>query len=403
MAYIPKIDELIEVRDDSEGALTCGVEIEFLVPCISCDAQDPDPDIKDQHLYKTSSVDQELIMKDVREQLLEILQQQLEDIPFRAMDDDDFYPPHDNVVIYDTWRLGRESTVSKHGGPRLIHGPYHWTDCELTSPVMDSDDYAQDIEDVCRVLKTVRIHLNKTTAVHVHVGRGDEPFSLLTLKKFATLYWLTEKAIIELQHPSRHNNKYNFRLNNCSVLANKLQATLDKEEKSSLGGASDTMAEYVPEAGLSRLRHAQLRRIWACNSMEKVAKLMQSARDKVPESRAAYKRGSVGFQRFLPAGKTGGNIQTFEWRQMSGSVDAKHINQWVKTCIAFTDFCRLSDGVTFKGLMENVIERGKKFTGIELLEALDVDTQIFKDMLEVWSQDSSFCEDLKGRKLFVPK
>lgn len=88
---------------------------------------------------------------------------------------------------------------------------------------------------------------------------------------------------------------------------------------------------------------------------------------------------------------------------MSGSVDANHINQWVKACIAFTDFCRLSDKATFKALMENVIERGKKYSGIELLEALDVETRIFKDMLDVWSRDPSFCEDHKGRKLFVPK
>ncbi|KAI0441432.1 hypothetical protein F4803DRAFT_552100 [Xylaria telfairii] len=402
MSYIPKIDEMIEAHDDREGNLTCGVEIEFLVPSISSDAEDPDLDIKDQHVFRSSS-NEELIPRDVRNQLLETLQQQLEDIPFRATEDDDFYSPHDNVVIYDTWRLGRETTVSKNSGSGPAKGPYHWTDCELTSAVMNSDNYAQEIKDVCRVLKTIRIHLNKSTSVHVHVGCGDEPFTLLTVKKFAMLYWLTERPILELHHPSRLNNKYSFRLNNCSVLANKSQAILEEEEKRSLGGAQDTVAEYVPEGGLSKLRQAQLRRIWACSSIQEVAKLMQSARDKIPLSRAAHKRGSVGFQRFLPAGKTGGNIQTFEWRQMSGSIDADHINQWVKACIVFTDFCRFSDRATFKGLMENVIERGKKYSGIELLESLGIDTRIFKDMLDMWSQDPNFCEDHKGRKLFVPK
>ncbi|KAI1758316.1 hypothetical protein F4782DRAFT_20586 [Xylaria castorea] len=402
MSYIPKIDEPLEAHDDSEGALTCGIEMEFLVPSISYNAQDPDPDIKDQRVYRSPRDDSEMIDRHVREQLLEDLQQQLEDIPFRSMEDDDFHAPHDNVVIYDTWRLGSDPTISKHDSLVLVEGPYHWTDCELTSAVMDSDDYSQEIEDVCRVLKSIRVHLNKSTAVHVHVGCDDEPFSLFTLKKFTTLYWLTERAIIELHHPSRHNNKYSFRLNNYSLLASKSQAKLEEEEQSSLDGVLDTMAEYVPEAGLSKLRHAQLRRIWVCSSIEEIATLMQSG-GKVLQSRAAGKRGSIGFQRFLPAGKTGGNIQTFEWRQMSGSFDANHINQWVKACIAFTDFCRLSDKTTFKGLMENIIERGKKYAGIELLEALDVDTQIFRDMLEVWSRDPSFCEDHKGRRLFVPK
>ncbi|KAI0186709.1 hypothetical protein EV127DRAFT_484021 [Xylaria flabelliformis] len=402
MSYIPKIDKQLAARDDRHGALTYGVELEFLVPSIPSDAQDPDPDIINQCVYRSSGDDSEMIKKDVREQLLEDLQQQLEDIPFRAMEDDDFHPPLGDVVIYDAWRLGGELTISKHDAHEPAEGPYHWTDCELTSAIMNSDEDVQEIEDVCQVLKTIRVHLNKSTAVHVHVGRGDEPFSLLTLKKFATLYWLTEKAVIELHHPSRHNNKHSFRLNNCSLLAHKSQLCLEKEEQSSPSGFSDLMTEYVPEAGLSKLRQAQLRRIWACSSIEEVAELMQRS-DKVPEYRASGKRGAMGFLRFLPAGKAGGNIQTFEWRQMSGSLDANHINQWVKACIAFTDFCRLSDKTTFKEFVKNVIEKGKDYTGIELLEDLDVDTRVFRKMSDVWSQDASFCEDPKGRKLFVPQ
>ncbi|KAI0553903.1 putative amidoligase enzyme-domain-containing protein [Xylaria curta] len=402
MSYIPKIDELLAAHDDRNGALTYGVELEFLVPSIPSNAQDPDPDMEDQRVYRSSRDDSETIKRDVREQLLEDLQQQLEDIPFRTMDDDDFHPPHDNVVIYDTWRLGGELTISKHDGPGLAEGPYHWTDCELTSAVMNSDEDDQEIEDVCRVLKSIRVHINKSTAVHVHVGRGDEPFSLLTLKKFTSLYWLTEKAIIELHHPSRHNNRHSFRLNNCSLLAHKSQACLEKEERTSPDGLSDFMTEYIPEASLSKLRQAQLRRIWACSSIEEVAELMQRS-DKVPECRAAGKRGAMGFQRFLPAGKTGGNIQTFEWRQMSGSLDANHIHQWVKACIAFTDFCRLSDKTAFKVFIGDVIESGKNYTGIMLLENLHVDTQIFRKMSDAWSRDPHFREDHKGRKLFVPK
>lgn len=60
---------MIEAHDDSEGTLTCGVEIEFLVPSIPRNAQDPDLDIKDQHVYRSSSDDPERIKKDVRDQL----------------------------------------------------------------------------------------------------------------------------------------------------------------------------------------------------------------------------------------------------------------------------------------------------------------------------------------------
>ncbi|KAI0421561.1 hypothetical protein F5X98DRAFT_370691 [Xylaria grammica] len=399
MASIPKIDDMIEARGDSAGTLTCGVELEFLVPSVNYLARDPDPNIKNQRLYKSRSRDLEDIKTEVREQLLKTLRQ-LKDIPFRAMDDDDFHPPHDNVVVYDSWRLGRDSTVGRHAGRGLSRGPYDWTNCELTSSVMDSNEYAAKIGDVCRVLKSVRIYLNESTAVHVHVGRGDEPFSLLTVKKFAVLYWLTEKAILELHHPSRHDNKYSFRLTKYSTLASGSWVALNDGARK-LDNGDRTMGDYIPEASLTTLRRAQLRRIWDCGSIEEVAKLMQGGCRKGLKYQAAHKRGSVGFQRFLPAGKTGGNIQTFEWRQMAGSVDAGHINQWVKFCIAFTDFCRLSNGPAFKRLVGEIIEKGEGLTGIELLEVLDVDTQIFKHMLEVWAQNRGFCEDNEGKELFV--
>lgn len=53
MAYIQKIDEMIEASEDSGGTLSCGVEMEFLVPSVHLLESDPDPDLKDQHLYRT--------------------------------------------------------------------------------------------------------------------------------------------------------------------------------------------------------------------------------------------------------------------------------------------------------------------------------------------------------------
>ncbi len=69
MASIPKIDEMIEALDDSNGTLTCGVEFEFLLPSIHYMAKDPDPDIKNKRLYKSTSGDPEDIKTEVREQL----------------------------------------------------------------------------------------------------------------------------------------------------------------------------------------------------------------------------------------------------------------------------------------------------------------------------------------------
>ncbi|KAI0518126.1 putative amidoligase enzyme-domain-containing protein [Xylaria bambusicola] len=401
MKFIPKIDEIIEAQDDSTGTLTCGVELEFLLPSIDHMAKDPEPDIANRLLYRSTSRNPEIIHKEIREQLMAILRQ-LEGVSFRAMDDDDFHPPHDNVVVYDSWRLGSDTTVNKnHEDNECSQSSYTWTGCVLTSPVMNPHDHAANIDSICRILKIVRIHLNKSTSVHVHVGRGDEPFSLLTVRKFVTLYWLTEEAIFGLHHPSRKTNRHCLPLSKYSVIAKQLQSTVDSEDRCS-NDQGHRFKDYVSEAGLSPLRRTQLRRIWACCSIEEVAKLMCIGIDMGWKLPGPDERGAVGFWRFLPAGKSGGNIQTFEWRQMSGSVDSNHINQWVKACIAFTDFCRLSDKGTFKKFVGKVIEKGDSYTGIELLNALDVDSHIFHVMRGAWALSRHFCNDEHGKDLFLP-
>lgn len=209
---------------------------------------------------------------------------------------------------------------------------------------------------------------------------------------------------MELHHPSRLDNKYCFRLTKFSDLATKAQADFDADEHYLDAEGLKQMDRHVPKAALTALQHRQIRRIWGCANMEEVAELMKKAAEGVPLSQAAGNRGSMGFRRFQPEGKTGGNIQTFEWRQMSGSVNADHINQWVKACVEFTDFCRHSSEARFKELVEHItVERGAGYSGIELLQTLSVDTRIFTDMLESWARDSSFCDDTRGSKLFVPK
>jgi hypothetical protein len=400
MAYIRKIDEMIEAPDDSQGHLTCGVEFEFLVPSINSQEPDPDPEV-DQYICRSVLSSEESIKEAVLEKVLQNLRQ-IKEVPFTLMDHDEYHPPHDNVVVYESWRLGHDGSVRKRGGVGGAEGPYHWTSYELSSVVMAPYEYTEQIEDVCRALKTLRIHLNESTSVHVHVGRGDEPFSLLTVKKFATLYWLTEKRILDLHHPSRYNNKFSFRLTQRSILASRTQEVFDWEEQGVNKDRLLPMYDYVPNWGLTKLQHSQLRRIWRCRHIDEVAMLMRGAR-LPPFLNHMYERGSVGFDRFLPAGKTGGNIQTFEWRQMSGSLDAEHINQWVGFCLAFTDFCRLASGPTFKELAEHVVQKGEDYTGLDLLKALHIDTGIFQHMRTVWSQNPGFCNANKGKELFVPR
>jgi hypothetical protein len=83
-------------------------------------------------------------------------------------------------------------------------------------------------------------------------------------------------------------------------------------------------------------------------------------------------RGTIGFRRLLPAGKTGGNTKTIEFRQMQASLDPEHIINWVRVCVAIVDFARLSTAASFKTLMTKIVRAGPAYTGIDFLKDLNL-------------------------------
>ncbi|RYP39529.1 hypothetical protein DL766_000351 [Monosporascus sp. MC13-8B] len=332
-----KYDDIIAAADDTSGGLTVGFELEVLFPTLHPDEFEPLGDFEDKF----------------DRWLLHYLQCEMPDgNEFRTENDDVYYPPHDNVPRYDTWRLTKDGSLSydngnpSRGSSRLR---YAWMSREITSEVLsaetdcntnNSTTYAAKITSICGALRRVRVHLNKTTSVHVHVGRGDEAFSLRTIKKPVTVE---------------------------SVLAAKSLEEL-RRENSALGGPGgddDDVVEYLPKFGAENLVGAQLRRILGADGVEKLARLMECS-----GRTAVYERGSVGFTRFRPAGKTGGNTHTFEWRQMAGCLDPQAIIHWARVFIGYTNFARLSDAATYKTLITTIIQHGDTFTGLDLLEAI---------------------------------
>ncbi|KAI0966156.1 hypothetical protein F4678DRAFT_450260 [Xylaria arbuscula] len=297
--------------------------------------------------------------------------------------------------------MNRKHTVEKKPFPAT--GPYAWTGCELTSPVLADHDYAIEIENVCRVLNRIRIHLNETTAVHVHVGPGNEPFSLLTVKRFATLYWFTEEAILQLHHPSRYANGHCLRSTRHSMLAGLSQEYLETKLKYSEDNMTE-MAFHIPAHNMTSLEYAHACYIWACSTIDEVARLMSNRRHIILSDGIYFDRGwLIGLKRFSPAGETGREFWTFEWRHMSGSLNADHINQWVKVYGAFTHLCRTADSATFYLFLKAIMEKGHHYNGYHLLSALSIDNQIFGNIRAAWARDPDFFNGDRGPELFVTK
>lgn len=190
----PKYYRIMAADDDRSGTLTVGLELEMLFATLEPGIEDPEPDAGE--VYRGILLDAGGSSDHYDEGFDKWLVEHLEDnmpgadIRAEAIDDGVL---HGNR----TWRVVHDGSVSydsvdRYG--RRYHGAslYDWVGREITSEVLSTADrwrLSQKIDTVCQALRKTKVHLNSTTSVHVHVGRGDETFSILTMKKFITLLW----------------------------------------------------------------------------------------------------------------------------------------------------------------------------------------------------------------------
>lgn len=212
---------------------------------------------------------------------------------------DEYIEPHDNVLKYDHWRLIQDSSVqiaTKLGYPASRFPAYHWDGKEITSEVLSSTDpdRVRKLTEVCRVMRSHRVHLNENTSVHVHVGRGDGGFTLLTVKKVITFLWFADLKLFDLHHPSRRKNLYCLPISEYSKLTEVdhtgIMGTVDPE-------GLEQMPQHVPEVmetmedGAYRKKYIQLKQMWGRDQVTEVAYSMLVKKNAI---NLIQPRGSVG-------------------------------------------------------------------------------------------------------------
>ncbi|KAI2468664.1 putative amidoligase enzyme-domain-containing protein [Annulohypoxylon bovei var. microspora] len=382
---ITKYSEIIASPDDSNGNLTFGIELEFLVPSLKKEASDPYP-LETRPLFQWTNYS----AHDTA--VLEALEKAC-GFRFRLDHNDVFRLPYNSIIRYDMWRLTRDSSV-KFGN--IDPKEYIWTGREVTSEVMRSDEprvYTEKITDVCRGIRQLRVHLNKTTSVHVHVGLGDEPFSLITMKKAIGLILLVDDMLMGLHHPGRRESYHCRLVSQCSKLA-LWEPESSLEAESFLEDALEQgMDEFVPRIHLTE------QTLQATTGMEELALLMEGADE------SGHARGSVAFNRFLPADEIGGNTQTFEFRQMAGCLDPGQIIHWVKVCMAIIDFARLSEAEQYKDLLHKLLVGESTFSAFDLLLELGLveEETHFRSRVEEYGVNLDYYPGESSGELFVPK
>ncbi|KAK8098326.1 uncharacterized protein PG998_013812 [Apiospora kogelbergensis] len=251
---------------------------------------------------------------------------------------------------------------------------YQWDGMELTSEVLSSTDpdRVRKITEVCRTIRSHRVHLNGNTSVHTHVGRGDDGFTIKTVKKLITFLWFADNKLFEFHHPSRMNNPFCRKISEFSSLTDVNHENMI--DTADLEGLRQ-MAQHVPETmetmeeGVYRNKYIQLKHMWG---QVEVTEIAQSMLIKEIGTTVVQPRGSVGFRRFMPQGKTGGNTNTFEFRHMAGSLDPEHILHWAQVCIGIVEFARNTNASKFREQIAKFLHppQGIRYGGVEILEDL---------------------------------
>ncbi|KAK8069058.1 hypothetical protein PG994_005674 [Apiospora phragmitis] len=377
------LNDPIMAIEDRQGDLTFGVEIEFLTPVIEGSNEDPHP-ADPRQVFRVSKCDSNnyfwihdlscFILKDL---------QKIPDLTVEGEGEDEYVAPHDNVQVYDHWRLIRDSSVqisTKPGSPGSRFPAYHWDGKEVTSEVLSSTDpdNVRKITEVCRAIRSHRVHLNENTSVHIHVGCGDDGFTLTTVKKVITLLWFADAKLFDLHHPSRLGNLYCRPISEYSRLTEVdhtgILGTVDPE-------GLDQMAQHFPEImetmdeGAYRSKYIQLKQMWGSD------------------------------ETFHAPGRTGGNTNTFEFRHMAGSLDPEHILHWAHVCIGIVDFARNTDAPAFREQVSKFLHPPPGYGGVEVLEDLGLaeEAQFFRSKVDSYKrEDFKTFKDGDKDVFFVP-
>lgn len=228
-----------------------------------------------------------------------------------------------------------------------------WIPVEVSSPKLwwiKKNEAVASIGSVCRTLQhRFRSTANHSTEVHIHVGRHDGRFySLKSMKKLATILWLSEPILRGVKDPNSrnfdHTYTWSFPWRQHSRIALALQGNLpDGQTMDDLfTGRSDEFDDFLLKTNSARLtgnspddtfrfvgEHRQaLRAIWRASTHEELGRMLCGTGRK-------YRR--LGFNFHALGGEDARareSPRTIEFRFLEGHIDEGVVSGWVHVCIA---------------------------------------------------------------------
>ncbi|KAB5547148.1 hypothetical protein GE09DRAFT_201369 [Coniochaeta sp. 2T2.1] len=251
----------------------------------------------------------------------------LHDIVAARRHERDFWATH--------WIVKKSNSAEPTEAELFRGDSYIWVPVEICSPKQrwnHSDGLETLLSSITNVLRALSAHhrvtTNYTCDVHVHVGRADgKPLHLVTLKRLATMLWLSEAILRSIRDPSSPNytNIYTWgaELTRHSRLARSVDMTTVSNHL--LTQVSHTLSDAALLDALRR-QTCPIGTIWRAISHRELGQLLSGPAAKY--RRLGFNFSSLGEED--ERARTG--PKTVEFRVLEGTLDEDVVAGWVRVC-----------------------------------------------------------------------
>jgi hypothetical protein len=374
--------------NDPPESLSAAIEVKFLLPVYGHTGEDDGQD--DDHaglVVPERPQDIEGLHRQAYESLastIAAVKQRsitLHDIASSESRESDYWDTH---WIIKKANSALPSRAEEAEGPRC-----HWVPVEICSPKQPLDELNSkaSLRAIAAVLTALRdrhrVVVNYTCDVHVHVGRRDgRPLSLTTLKRLATMLWLSEDMIRRVRDPASPNfhNVFTWgaEVKQHSRLAH-MVANEQYECHATVAGAKSSMPRSLRRAvramwsGPEEARKCAyaLGVIWQASSYAALGKLLSGPTRQF--RRLGFNFSSLGEED--ERARTG--PRTVEFRVLEGTVDGDLVCAWVMLCwklvaVAGDHDVKSRDGGRFVRAVKYCLVNNQDGRGMRRREDLDV-------------------------------
>lgn len=315
-------------RADTSDMLSAAIEVKFLLPLYRHSTEDDPGDSK-------CSQDSGFLNRQAHESVANTIAAvgqrsvALHNIVATGYQERDFWDTH--------WIVKTANSAQPTPAEEAQGKSHHWVPVEICSPKqrLDKLDGEMSLRAISAVLRALRarhrVVINYTCDVHVHVGRTDgRALSLTTLKRLATMLWLSEDMMRSVRDPSSPNFQNVFtwgaEMKQYSRLAMMTQHSINGWESSMPGSLRHLMRDIRSHSKESRQCTSAITAIWQATSHMELGRLLSGPTRQY--RRLGFNFSSLGEED--NRARTG--PKTVEFRVLDGTLDEDIICAWVVIC-----------------------------------------------------------------------